>query len=261
MSPATRAPSLAVARDRVRHFVLTRSAYGPEWAAEANRRRLAITAACTSRLMAAQTTTAWTWLVLLDHRDPLLPERLAVFEAGAPGRVVPILWEPTDVAAAPWDKHGARTTHAQRVAATAYRAPWAQAIGDRRQPLLQTRLDDDDGLAPTTLARVQRAALRMTARTVLMHPIGYRTWQGRATAVRHPENAMHTLFTPAGDTLGVYDYGHRLVARVAPVRTVDMAPAWLWVRHPDTISGHRQADHPITLVVRRLFPVDWAALA
>ncbi len=55
----------------LRHFVLTRSAYGPAWSIEANRRRLAVTKAVTARLMAAQTTRVWTWVVLLDRRDPL----------------------------------------------------------------------------------------------------------------------------------------------------------------------------------------------
>ena len=36
----------------MRHCVLTRSAYGPEWTLEANRRRLALTRAVTAKLMA-----------------------------------------------------------------------------------------------------------------------------------------------------------------------------------------------------------------
>jgi hypothetical protein len=39
----------------VKHFVLTRSAYGPEWSVEANRRRLEITRAVTAASLAAQT--------------------------------------------------------------------------------------------------------------------------------------------------------------------------------------------------------------
>lgn len=237
----------------MRHYVLTRAAYGPEWSLEANERRLAITRAVTARLMAAQTCRDWTWLVLLDPRDPLLEERLAVFRSG--GVVRPILWQPAEVAAAPWDTAKSTTT-VQKIAATAYRAPWD--VGPRDELILQTRIDDDDGFAPDALARIR--SKRHPGRVVWMLPIGVRVWNGRETVVRHTTNAMATLQTPPGDTLGVYDYGHRRVAEVARVRLVDEQAGWLWVRHPDTISGHRQADYPIKLRTRRLFPIDWSAL-
>jgi hypothetical protein len=243
----------------VRHFVLTRSAYGPDWTPEANARRLRITEAVTARLMAGQSHRDWTWIVLLDERDPMLEERRAVFAAAAP-RLVVLLWRPGTVAQAPWDK-ARETTTVQKIAATAYRAPWAEAIGDRSELTLQTRLDDDDGLTPDALARTVRAARAVMRRTILMQPVGYRVWQGRAVRVVHDENAMHTLATMPGDALGVYDYGHRDVKRTAPIVTVDTQPAWLWSRHADTISGHRQADGELTERIRRLFPgVDWRVL-
>lgn len=244
----------------MRHFVLTRSAYGTEWTPEANRRRLAVTAAVTARLMAQQTNPDWTWIVLLHSRDPFLEKRLALFTAAAPA-IVPIYWEPRDLAAAPWDRHGGSTSRVQQVAATAYRAPWADALGDRQQLTLMTRLDDDDGLAVDALERIAAAARGVTERTALMQPIGFRVWDGRYSRVRHDTNAMHTLATPAGDELVVYDYGHRRVAEVAPVVTVDEEPAWLWMRHRDTISGWKKADRPITNDLRRLFPIDWSAVA
>src|SRR5688572_33177200 len=71
-------------RREVRHYVLTRSAYGPAWDREANARRLEITRAVTARLMAHQTAKAWTWVVLLDERDPFAAERLALYRASAP---------------------------------------------------------------------------------------------------------------------------------------------------------------------------------
>ena len=70
---------------------MTRSAYGPAWSLEANRRRLAVTRAVTARLMGLQADRDWTWIVLLDERDRLLEERMAVFAAAAPA-FVPILW-------------------------------------------------------------------------------------------------------------------------------------------------------------------------
>lgn len=237
----------------MRHFVLTRSAYGPDWSLAANRRRLEITRGITARLMAAQTWRDWTWVVLLDERDPLLEERMAVYRDAAP-RFEPVLWTPENPAAAPWDKHADRTNVRQKIAATAYRAAWP--TGDRSTVTVQTRLDDDDGLAPSTLARVARAVRKR--RMILMHPVGIRVWSGRYSVVRHRSNAMHTLVTPPGDTLTVYDYGHTLARRVAPVQMVDLTPAWLWVRHRDTISGWRKADRPITPALDRLFPIDWS---
>jgi hypothetical protein len=68
---------------------------------------------------------------------------------------------------------------------------------------------------------------------------------------------MHTLVTPPGDRLTVYDYGHRDVRRVAAVRKIDSRPAWLWSRHPDTISGWRFAHRALTPEVRALFDIDW----
>jgi hypothetical protein len=242
----------------VRHYVLTRSAYGPEWDIDANRRRLDITRAVTARLMAAQTDREWTWIVLVDSRDPLLAERRAVYELAAP-RCIVLPWVPAvDPQPAAWDRHGAETNTIQRIAADAYRAPWALAVGPRDDVLLQTRLDDDDGLAVDALERISRHATR--DRAILMHPAGVRVWHGRYSDVRHERNAMHTLVTPPGDPLGVYEYGHMKVSTVAPVVTVDTQWAWLWVRHSDTISGWKKADHPITPAVRDAFPVDWAAL-
>lgn len=245
-----------------RQYVMTRSSYGPEWTLAQNRSRLAITRAVTARLLARQRDAAdWTWIVLMDGRDPLITERMAVFADAAP-RFEPIIWTPgEDAEGAPWDKHRDGATRSQRVAATAYKHPaWLQ-LTPRDEPALQTRLDDDDGLAVDYLARVRDASRRLTARTALMLPVGYRVWDGRQTSVRHDTNAMHTLFTPAGDETTVYSYGHRLVGRGQPVVTVDERPAWLWVRHENTISGWRRADYPITRAVKRLFPIDWRALS
>jgi hypothetical protein len=238
----------------VRHAVLTRSAYGPAWDAEANRRRLEVTRAVTARLMLAQRACDWTWVVLLDERDPFLAERLGLYRSSAP-RFVPIVWTPPEEPVAI-----PASVSVQRIAAADYRAPWRQAVGPADDQVLMTRLDDDDGLAPDALVRYQAAARRVRRRSILMLPIGVRVWNGRQTRVRHERNAMHTLVTPPGDDLCVYDYGHTTVRRVAPVITVDLAPGWLWVRHRDTISGYRQAERRITPTLRRLFPVDWDAL-
>jgi hypothetical protein len=237
----------------VRHYVLTRSAYGPDWDIDANRRRLEITRAVTAASMRAQQAD-WTWMVVVDERDPLLDERIAAF-----GDCIPLLWRPPEnPQAAAWDRRGQSARTIQRIAAEAYKAPWRAHLPDG--PLLMTRIDDDDGLAPDALARYQHAARNAKRRRVFMLPQGVRVWAGRYELVRHTTNAMHTLFTPAADTMTVYDYGHRFVERVAPVVHVDRAWGWLWVRHRDTISGHHRATVPLDRKVRGAFPIDWPTL-
>jgi hypothetical protein len=242
-----------------RHVVLTRSAYGPDWSFGANLARLKVTEGITAVTMARQTAPpdTWHWIILLDARDPLIERRMAVYQAAAlsPGF---IFWQPPEeaIAPAPWDPR-ADPGRLEGLAAAAYTAPWARAVGPRDEPLLQTRLDDDDGFAPDALERIARAGARLTERTILMLPIGYRTWRGQAERVVHLKNAWQTLFTPAGDELGVYDYGHTHAAEVAPVVMVDKDPGWLWVRHGQTISGTRTAAGTITPAIRAMFPIDW----
>lgn len=229
------------------HFLLTRSAYGPEWSVEANARRLRVTEGICARMIGLQDDTDFTWAVLLDPRDPLLEDRLRIFETATPGRFQPILWETP----------GATV---QAIAAAAYHAPWAEAIGDRSRGTLVTRVDDDDGLTADYLGMAKRGATGRLARVVLMMPSGIRVWEGRYSRVRHDTNAMHSLFTPPGDDLSIYSYSHRNVARIAPVSIVDEKVGWLWSRHRDTISGWKSADQPLTPRIRKLFPVDFSAL-
>jgi hypothetical protein len=233
----------------VRHYVLTRSIYGPEWTLEENARRLAITRAVTAPLMAAQDCRRWTWVVALNPTDPLIEERRAVFRSAAPA-YREILWRP-------------EPSTPQAVAAAAYRGvPWGEAIGPRDTTILQTRLDDDDGFVPEGIRRYQGAiGSRSPLPTmILMMSRGVRVWDGRFAFVRHNRNAMHTLVTAPGSTLGVYDYGHTACRRAAPVFPVGNRIGWLWVRHRDTISGWKMADRPLCDAIRRVFPIDWRAL-
>lgn len=225
----------------MRHVILTRSAYGPGWTIEANRRRLAMTEGVTVASLRSQTSQSWRWIVLLHRQDPLLAEREWTY-----GRLGATFIY-ADVDETP-----------SRVAFEAYRAPWSEAIGDRNEVIAMTRLDDDDGFAPWAMERVETVAARTGKRTVLMFPMGVRVWAGRYTMVSHKSNAMQTLVTAPGDRATVYDYGHRNARRFAPVHVIDARPAWLWSRHPDTISGWRIADQPLTPEIRALFRVDWS---
>jgi hypothetical protein len=245
----------------MKHYVLTRSAYDPKaWSIEANRRRLVVTRAVTVPSMAAQQAD-FTWLILIDPEDPMRDQRIEAFRSsGKP--VIPIVWryqgEPEH---ARWDRRTrARSRLVERMAAMAYRAPWRDYMeGGRR--ILQTRLDDDDALAPDAMVRYQRAAASVNRRQILMLSEGVRVYRGRYNDVTHDRNAMHTLVTLDGDPLCVYDYGHAVCHRTVPVRIVDRETGWLWVRHQDTISGWKR-DHPYVIsdALRGRFPIDWPAL-
>lgn len=247
------------------HYVLTRSAFDPKaWSIDANRRRLEVTRTVTVPLMATQTSKDWRWIVLVDPQDPLQDKRIdAFYGAGVP--VIPIIWRGTPKPAA-WDRRKqARSRPREQMAATGYRAPWREWMDDS-ETLLQTRLDDDDGLAPDAIARYQSAARRVVslphpARTVLMLPQGVRVYRGRYADVTHDTNAMHTLLTMPGDRMCVYDYGHRHCRQAGPVQIIDREWGWLWVRHEDTISGHK-VHHPDVIDdrVRGAFPIDWQRL-
>lgn len=245
------------------HFVLTRSAYGAAWDREANRRRLELFRGVTCRTMAAQTERRATWILLLDVRDPMAGHRILAAEAT--GLTVRIQWwdqAGVDLAPAAWDPKP--NTPRQLVAASAYRAPWNEAIGTRSSTTLLTRLDDDDGFATTALERIRAAAeaSAIAGRAAFLLPRGIRVWRGLEVDVVHPTNAWATLQTPAGDELTVYDYGHRQVrGQGFPVVDVDDELGWLWVRHDDTISGIRQAERPIAAATRELFPIDWSLVA
>lgn len=226
---------------------MTRSAYGPAWDVEANRRRLAVTVGVTVASMRAQTNHDWTWLVVTDRNDPLRSERRAAFRsAGVPVRFIDIASTTTDRAVA---------------AVEAYRAPWAEIIGPRDETVMMTRLDDDDALAPWAIERIRVEAKRVKRRMALVLPRGLRVWNGRCTIVRHDTNAMQTLVTPPGDTLHVYEYLHRKVRKAAMVRSIDNRLGWVWSRHPDTLSGWHTADTPIQPRLKDMFPIDWSLFA
>ena len=243
----------------MKHYVLTRSAYDPKaWSIEANRRRLAVTRAVTVPSMAAQQAD-FTWLVVIDPEDPMRDQRIEAFRAsGHP--VVPIEWRAQDLPTYAWRRSRALGQVAQRIAFAAYGAPWRDYMKDAKV-ILQTRLDDDDALASDALGRYQVAARSVHRRQILMLPEGVRVYRGRYAEVTHERNAMHTLVTLDGDALCIYDYGHANLQKPAPVQFVDRATGWLWVRHQDTISGHKAA-HPLVIndALRGRFPIDWPAL-
>jgi hypothetical protein len=221
----------------MQHFVITRSYYGPEWDRAANYRRLKITQAVAP--MMRRQGVKFTWLGLLDNRDPFLEERMRLFDQV-------VIWQPKGIST--------------RKSAADHTPDW-DYLGTPTEPTLQTRLDDDDALACDGLARVQEAAKALTHRTILVLPSGIRVCNGTYSEEFSVTNAMQTLYTVAGDTLTVYDYGHHEARSIAPVVIVDDRPGWLYVRHRDSISGENMhLGIPIDRHIRSLFPIDWRAL-
>ena len=233
------------------HYLLTRAVYSPAaWPPEANRRRLDLFRGVTVASLAAQTTKDWTWLLAVHPEDPLLLDRLVYArEAGVPVRTLPVPTVPT---------------HRPQAALLAYQAAWTTAM-DLAAPRLMTRLDDDDAFTPDAFARLHSAVAHQPGRVrrlAWMFPVGVRVCGSRYAVVHHHSNAMHTLQVPAGDEWTVYTYRHRVVAEHVPVKEVDQRPAWLWLRHPDTLSGWKRAHRGLNATVQRLFPaVDWDLLA
>lgn len=213
----------------MRHYILTASSRGLDYPIEANRRRIAITRGVTARSLRTQNT-PFTWLVYVNADDPLLEERLDAFRsAGQP--VVPM-------------------TGGDPV-------PYI----DWTEPVLTTRIDDDDAFARDALLRITGCAGTLTERTVLMLPVGYRVNGLRQIPVINRKNAWSSLWAPTGDRTHIRMRQHRRTWELAPVRIVDDRPAFLWVRHPDTQTPFRSARDPITARVRQLFDVDWDLIA
>lgn len=233
------------------HILLTRAVYSPaRWPLEANQRRLRVFAGITVRSLAAQLERRWRWLLAIDPEDQLLAERLEA----ARGAGVPVEAIPVEGAAGP----------RSAVAVAAYRASWADHL-EVSEPRITTRLDDDDGFTPDAFGRIRGwAEAHMGGRQELHSgqlPVGFRVWGGRYTRVRHESNAMASLYSPAGDPSTVYRFMHREVrASVERVWFIDDRPAWLWVRHEDTLSGWRAATRVIGPQLRRMFPVTWELL-
>lgn len=204
-----------------------------------------MTEAVTVPCLREQTFKGFTWVVAVDRHDPTLEERMSLFRSS--GVKVEFLM------------CGTGTRNRDQAAAELYNLPWGQATGPHDEVTLTTRLDDDDGITPDFLQRLSDRATKaeVDGRGCWMFPHGYRVWGRHQTAVEHNTNAWATMQTPPGDRTHCYTFRHRVVKRHVKVRVVDRQPAWLWVRHDDTLSGWKQAAQPVDDSLRALFPVDW----
>lgn len=237
-----------------RHYVLTRSAFAPDVDITLNERRLQLLREITARSLASQMAD-FTWIVALHPADPLRAAREAVVRE-LDGVVIDCATRPVSV---PWSNRVG--TYVQQLAASAYFADWRSAM--EPGPRLQMRLDDDDAITPDYLGHIQAASRRCRQRQIFVAASGIRT-DGRTWApCRDATRLMQTLFTPAGDELCVYDFGHRRAAAVAPVVRVSVDIGWLYLRHADAISDDADASFRIPLSdrIRNRFAINWGALA
>ncbi len=239
----------------MRHYLLTRSAYAPSVPLEVNRYRLAITRGVTARSMAAQTSRDWTWLVLIDLADPLLPERMAAFVSSG----VEVEFAPAgdivrdDAHDKPW-------------------GPWADHL-DWSDATLTTRIDDDDAFAPWVMETYRTKAEEWShyvrrgkrgKRIVLALPYGWRFVDGKVNGRHDPTSQFASLYAPLGDRATVMDINHTSVRRLARMIVASNHRGWLWVRHDATRSPNSRASRSLQPMVAppiEAFPIDWSALA
>jgi hypothetical protein len=238
----------------VRHYLLTRSAYAPDLPLEVNRARLAITLGVTARSLVAQTRRDVTWLVLIDETDPLLAERTAALASSG----LPLILAPagdivrTGIHDQPW-------------------GPWARHI-DWSEPVLTTRLDDDDAIAPWVLATYRARTdewmhRRARRRIVWVLPTGWRLWNGKGNRRDDMVSQFSSLYAPAGDHATIMDINHTRARKLAGIQAVSREAGWLWTRHATTRSDDSRASQldrdkmtPVPAAVKREFDVDWALL-
>jgi hypothetical protein len=240
----------------VRHYLLTRSAYGPDVPIEVNRYRLELTRCITARSLASQTCQDVTWLVLIDVYDPLLFDRTEAFVASGLNVVL---------APAGNIERTARTDRPW--------GPWAEFI-DWSDATLTTRIDDDDAFAPWALsafhdhAERYAGARRHRNRRIFTMPIGFRVSSGKINLRHDKVNQFTTMYSPRGDRTCIMDINHTGQRRLAPMLPISTAPGWLWLRHDGARSAMSRASNldkadmePISDAVRECFDVDWGLIA
>jgi hypothetical protein len=236
----------------MRHYVLTRSAFGPEVRRAENRRRLALLQGVCARAMAAQTNRDVSWIVLVDEHDPFLEERTAaILSSGLTCIIKP---------AGQMLRRGGADRPQSPV--------WGQSIEWTDGPILTTRLDDDDAFVPDALAWIRAAAeaVKPSSRIVWSLPAGWRVAGKLVERVTYPVPMFCTLQVPAVRRMVINDVPHLSAGRLAPIRVATNEPAWLWVRHDMTRSNTNMRPgfsigglgmEALTADLLGRFPIDW----
>lgn len=111
------------------------------------------------------------------------------------------------------------------------------ALEEKPQWLLTSRLDNDDGLHPDFAATVQKAQ-RFEVAEVLNCPRGIILHADRAYRRRDPSNAFISLSEPFEQFSTVFGILRHVDAHKSyPVRQVASSPMWLQVVHTNNISN------------------------
>ena len=232
----------------MRHYVLTRMAFGQHWSLDANRRRLKLMKTHVMRSLQRQTNQDFTWVVVVDINDPLKEERTAIINKRRPGTI--ILETDTEHFRKDPKRYGYGSYKSKTLAKHAYRVAWHDAVDIGNGDVLTTRIDDDDMFTVDAMERVRGYAEQHgcpPSPEVLLFPMGVHHGIDRIPRLyRHETNAWQTLYTPDGHNMVVYDYGHNRIkdTNIMPYHFIDEEVGWLWFRHQDTISGHTIKEGP-----------------
>lgn len=258
---------------KLKHFVLTRSAYSLTWPKDANERRLERLAETTIKSFKEQTNKDWMWIVLLNRQDPYLEDRKALYESvGVVARF--ILWDDAMTERPPkqpeipvhefwtsWVDTPSRRKAWDSVNQS--RLMWRTAVSQYTPKgvgsILTTGIDDDDIIVPTFVARVKEAAEKEQGpdRVLWVFPRGFRYLDGKYSPYLHETNMMPSVQTWLPDVFSAYEATHNDLPKYCKHKFVDEQPAWMWVRHPDALSEPFSSRKPIDPKLMSLFPINW----
>jgi len=173
--------------------------------------------------VAAQTAQGFDWVVFVDPDTPAaVRARLEALVAGR-SRSLLVPWRGSVAAAV-------RAVVDERRAGAAY--------------VITSRLDSDDAIQRTYIARVQAAGASAGTRVIDL-PVGY-TYNPATNVLRQyeePTNPFVSLVEPwSQDLHTVYATWHTKVHELAPVTVVSHEAAWMQVVHGGNVSNREHGD-------------------
>lgn len=232
----------------IQHFILTRSCYRQTDLKYLRYRFRMMMQFCGASL-ASQTRRDFTWIVRCNPLSPLANE-VADYYRSLPFPVACILSPPPD-------QDASDTIHTQDSA-------WKEAIKNLLLPeathVLTTRIDDDDLICPSFVARLRKAVIPSPESAAWNFPVGYVLKLSTAvpsTARRweYDRNQFASLISPVEPLVIVNDARHGAIGELGPIHHVDKKPAFVWTRHPMTKSpgGRSKTTIPVAKLVSQ-FP-------
>ncbi|MGE3314272.1 MAG: glycosyltransferase [Planctomycetaceae bacterium] len=216
------------------HFLLTRfnvrvpwmnrPAPGPEWLAH----RFDLFERFCLPSVEAQSNTDFLWLVFFDSRTPAeFRERISSY------RKLPQF----------------RAVFLDEFDLQLVRDAMRQHSGSDSRSVLTSRLDNDDALARSYIAKVQEVAYSITEpKAFISIRLGYTCDHGRAYCSEYVPNAFFSLLEPFEEMSTGYAYNHHDIAKHAPVRVIDGYRGWMQVVHD---ANHANVGPSCAFRVRR----------